>query len=127
MKKNESLYDVHFNHVEWENKLKFYADEIKIFTNRLGEIASKNTNNDILIKVEHFQNQFIIQKNNIDEIIHKIHIGENEIQDAANSNLVAVDHRRVGDHSPLREEVNYFEKSFSELKNDYNLFSTQWM
>jgi glycyl-tRNA synthetase len=60
--------------------MKFYTDEITILKNRLGEIASKNNQKDVLAQVEHFQNQLIIQKNNIDEISHIINVDEDLIK-----------------------------------------------
>ncbi|MFM7300624.1 MAG: hypothetical protein ACKO1R_05725 [Crocinitomicaceae bacterium] len=43
-------------------------------------MTSKNTDKEVLKQVEHFQNQFIIQRNNIDELKHTIKIHENELQ-----------------------------------------------
>ena len=63
MKTDEKIYTQHAEHTDWISKLKFYDDEICILKNRLSEIISKNTQKDILAEAEHFQNQFIIQKN----------------------------------------------------------------
>ena len=63
MKTGEKIYTQHADHTEWLSKMKFYTDEITILKNRLGEIASKNNQKDVLAQVEHFQNQLIIQKN----------------------------------------------------------------
>ena len=65
MSKQEALYDVHQEHAEWISKLNFYKDDIKIFNTRLEEIVSKNNGEEVLAEVERFQNQFIIQRNNI--------------------------------------------------------------
>ena len=68
MKTGEKIYTQHADHTEWLSKMKFYTDEISILKNRLGEIASKNSDKEVLAQVEHFQNQLIIQRNNIDEV-----------------------------------------------------------
>jgi len=62
MKTGEKLYTQHADHTEWLSKLKFYADEITLMKGRLGELASKNNQSDVLAQVEHFQNQLIVQK-----------------------------------------------------------------
>ncbi len=127
MIKEEALYDVHQNHVEWQNKLKFYNDEIKIFNKRLEEIVSKNTSKDVLSEVEKYQNQFIVQNNNIDEIAHIITLDEEELQNEVKSNPIAVDHRKVGDHSKQKDLVETFEKNFNEIRSEFNTFSAKWM
>lgn len=127
MSKQEALYDVHQDHTEWLSKLNFYKDEIKILQNRLEEIASKNNQQEVLSEVEKYQNQFIIQRNNIDEIAHIINLDEQALQDEVNSNPIAVDHRKVGDHSNQRDLVLTFEKNFNDLREDYNKFSAKWM
>ena len=52
---------VHHEYKTWLNKLEFFKDELRIFKDRLSDIAKKNTGHDILAMVEHFQNQIIIQ------------------------------------------------------------------
>jgi hypothetical protein len=56
MKTGEKIYTQHAEHTEWLSKMKFYTDEISILKNRLGEIASKNSHNEVLVQIEHFQN-----------------------------------------------------------------------
>ena len=127
MSKQEALYDVHQEHAEWISKLNFYKDDIKIFNTRLEEIVSKNNGVEVLEEVERFQNQFIIQRNNIDEIAHIITLDEVELQNEVKANPVAVDHRKVGDQSEHRDLVATFEKNFTELRAEYNKFSAKWM
>lgn len=52
--------------------LDFYAEELTILQHRLEEIAADNTGKEAMQQVEHFQNQLIIQKNNIDELKHAV-------------------------------------------------------
>lgn len=125
--KQEGLYEVHQEHSEWISKLNFYKDEIKIFKTRLEEIVLKNNTHEVLAEVEKFENQFKIQRNNIDEIAHKITLDEDELQDEVKSNPVAIDHRKVGDHSEQRDLVLTFEKNFNEIRQEYNKFSAKWM
>ena len=71
--------------------------------------------------MEHFQNQFIIQRNNIDEIMHLIKQNENAIIEEINSNPVAVDHRKVKAHTEEKEQMESFEKKihFSDYKKSF--------
>lgn len=127
MNKQESIFELHADHQEWMSKLDFYKDDIKILTNRLAEIASKNTDKEILAEVEKFQNQFIVQNDNIDRIKHIITIDEDKLKAEVNRNPVAVDHRKMGNHDEEKDLVDTFEKNFNGIRADFNEFSAKWM
>ncbi len=127
MATNESIYKQHEENTEWLKKLDFYKDEISILKGRLEELATKNNAQDVLAEVEHFQNQFIIQRNNIDEIAHKVREHEQSLLEEIKSNPVAVDHRKVEYHAVEQDLVNSFEKVFNEVREDFNKFSSKWM
>ncbi len=117
-----SIYSQHSEHTEWLNKMEFYKDEIAIMQKRLDEIAAKNTASDVMKDLEHFQNQFLIQSNNISSIKHHIKREEKEIEANITSNPVAADHRKVEDHSEERTMVTDFESNFEKLRKEYNTF-----
>ena len=60
------------DHLEWLKSIEFYEDEFDILEKRLAEIVSKNNGAEAMAGVEHFQNQFVIQRNNLDELKHSI-------------------------------------------------------
>lgn len=127
MATNESIYKQHEENTEWLKKLDFYKDEITILKGRLEELAQKNNAQEVLAEVEHFQNQFIIQRNNIDEIAHKVRENEQSLLEEIKSNPVAVDHRKMEYHAAEQDLVNSFEKVFNEVREDFNKFSAKWM
>lgn len=125
--KTEKIYTQHEENKEWASSLAFYKDEIKIMEKRLAEIVSKNTSKEILTQSEHFQNQLIIQKGQIDQINHTINLDNDSITKEINKNNIAVDHRSMEDHTALREQVKTFEQLFSSLKSDFNAYLSKWM
>jgi hypothetical protein len=127
MSTNETIYKQHEENTEWINKLDFYKDEITILKGRLEEIASKNNSQDVLAFVESYQNRFIIQRNNIDEISHKVKENEQALINEINSNPVAVDHRKTEYHAAEKDLVESFEKNFNDLRDEFNKFSSKWM
>lgn len=127
MNTREKIYTQHADHTEWLSKLKFYTDEISIMTGRLSEIATKNSHQDVLAKVEHFQNQLIVQKNNIDELSHTIKLDESAIEKEVNKNPIAIDHREMPSHSNEKEAIEAFEKNFNELRAEFKTFAAKWM
>jgi hypothetical protein len=116
------ISELHTEHQEWLKKLDFYNDEIALMRKRLEEIVSKNTNKEILSQSEHFQNQFTVQKNNIDEIRHAVKQHENSIEENISANPTASDHRNMDSHQSTTENVNGFEKIFNELRHEFNAF-----
>lgn len=127
MKIGNKLYTHHADITVWMSKLKFYSDEIAFMKSRLEVIASKTNQNDVLTKVEHFQNQFIIQKNNIDELTHIIRVDVDALEKEVNKNPIAVDHREILSHSGEKDAVNVFEKNFNELRSEFKTFAAKWI
>jgi hypothetical protein len=127
MSQKESIYKQHEENTEWISKLDFYKDEIAILKGRLEEITSKNNAPEVLAQVEHFQNQWIVQRNNIDEISHQVKANEASLLKEINSNPVAVDHRKTEYHAQEQDLVNSFEKNFNDLRQEFNTFSAKWM
>jgi hypothetical protein len=116
------IHELHTEHITYLSTLAFAKDEIKTFNNRLSEIVTANTKQEILAQVEHFQNQFIRHNEVIDELKHEVHECEMRIAKIAESNNVATDHRKVDDHVDLRDQMETFTHIFSELKNEFKLF-----
>lgn len=125
--KTEKVYSQHEENKEWANKLSFYKDELKIMEKRLGEIVSKNTATDVLAKLEHFQNQLIIQKDELAKLSHALNIDLDKINAEVKKNPVAVDHRSMEDHTDIRENMQTFERLFGELKTELYAYVGKWM
>ena len=69
--KKKHLSDLHFEHKLWDMETRFYEDELKLYQNWLEEVAGKNTHMDVQVEVEHFQNQFLIQKKALSTLRHQ--------------------------------------------------------
>jgi len=113
------LTDLHNEHVEWNKRIAFYRDEISSFENRLSDIVKSNTKTEVLAPLEHFQNQFIRQKQVMDNLEHDINAYETIITNIAKENNVATDRKRTEDHTELRERMSQFDKLFGELKDEF--------
>jgi phosphoenolpyruvate-protein kinase (PTS system EI component) len=118
---------VNAEHQEWLKGLDFYKEDIHILENRLTEIASKNTAFEARQGIEHFQNQFLVQRNNIDELRHKIkeHISTN----GKKTELAAevVENEKLAEHENLKDEYLSFEKVIKDLRQEFNIYLAKWM
>lgn len=125
--KKKHLDELHFEHQLWRSEIRFYADELKIYQNRLDEIASKNNSTEVVKQIEHFQNSFIIQKEQLDITNHEIKVHEEALVKFAKENPIAIDHRLFDDHTVIHEKVDTFRKLYTELKNEFKRFLEKWM
>lgn len=125
--KKVHISDLHFELNLWLNELKFYKDEIKIFNRRLEDIVNRNTDQEVMRQLEHFQNQYIRQIEVIDELRHEVKQHENILEQEVIDNPIDVDHRYFEDHTELRDQAVQFKKIYAELKAEYMRFLTKWM
>lgn len=116
------IQDLHTEHREWLSKFSFYKDELSILKNRIAEIASGYTSKDVLAQVEHFQNQLIVQQTQLEQLRHDVKQQENLIEKSITDNPTATDHRKLDDHSSLREKVETFDRLFTAMKNELKEF-----
>lgn len=127
METTKTIYQLHEDHKTWLNKLEFYKDEILIMQSRISEIAKKNTSKEVLSFVEHFQNQLIVQKEQIDTLKHEINSHERSIEEKANKKSVANESKKFLDHFAQRNSVEHFEKNFNDLRKELIHFLSKWM
>lgn len=124
MSTNKHIYmtDLHFEHGQWMNELLFWEDEIVTFKQRLEELVQRWTDKEILAKIEHFQNQFIVHGEVIDTLEAKINKHEKELSHYAIEHPVAIDHVHFSDHSSLRDDINTQRNIYGDLKSDFFKF-----
>ena len=56
----------------WKHELSSIKEEIRYFEQHLEQLATKRLPKELLAEVEHFQNQFICQKEVIDKLRHDL-------------------------------------------------------
>jgi hypothetical protein len=122
-----NIAQVNTEHTEWIKGLAFYKDEMHILENRLLEVAAKNTVFEARQGIEHFQNQFVVQRNNIDELKHKIKEHMSAFTKLPEMLEEVVENERLADHENLRDEYQTFEKVIRELRLEFNVFLAKWM
>jgi hypothetical protein len=127
METTKTIYQLHEEHKTWLNKLLFYKDELLIMKNRLSEVAQKNTSSEVLALVDHFNNQLIIQKEQIDILHHDIKSHESYLEAAVRMNTNAIENTKFSDHKKHRESIAVFEKIFKELREELIDFLSKWM
>ncbi len=106
----------------WIRSLSFYKEEAEVFENRLEEVVTKNTKKALLAEAEHFQNQFILQKEEFDILKHDIVKQEKTLVKSSKMGELALP-RSVKQNQPLlRDRMQSAEKIFIETKHDFHRF-----
>jgi site-specific recombinase XerD len=107
----------------WQNRISFYKSELEDFNKHLSDVIAENRNRSIEMPlVEHFQNQFIVQKERLDIIRHDFKQHENLMQGIENDTLKEPKHGLKKIHEMEREKLEQYEHIFHELRNEYNVF-----
>ena len=112
---------------ELEHMLKFYKQEFNFLEKLLGEVVSKNTSREALTEAEHFQNQFFIQKKNIEELETRIHRHHQQTADNAKHHAGKVDERLLQENQSIGEEISSMEKIIADLRAAYKNYLVKWM
>jgi hypothetical protein len=107
--------------------LEFYEQELVILKKRLEEIAGDNTGHEVAVNIEHFQNQFLIQNNNIDELKHKIRENLKAIEGQVMSSAGFVDQDSMSLNADLYDQYLTQEKIVNDIRQDFNRFASKWM
>ena len=124
MENNEQLADLHAEHASWQDQILHYKGGLKSMKDELGVIVARHTPRDVPASAEHFQNQFILQRDVLDIMRHDFKQYENKIEEAQKINSTSAD--------PLLEVRNAYsvrlsdyDKIYRELKNEFESFKKE--
>lgn len=110
----------------WKRELSSTKEEIKSFEQELTDLACRNHNREVLAHVEHFQNNFIRQKEVIDELRHDLPDSRNKVEYIFNSRYQSVDPDH-DIHADLNDRMETFRKLYNELKHDFQKFESEYL
>ena len=91
------------------------------------EVASRWTTNEVMVKVEHLQNNFLRHNEVIDTLRHDINSHEHELVKFVEEHHIALDHVHFKDHTAFRDKVETQRKLYAELKTEFLRFLTETM
>jgi hypothetical protein len=125
------LSDLHFNHKLWQNELSFFQQEIGLYEGYLAEVAQRWSDKEVKSELEHFQNQFIIQREQSEILVHDIKLAQQAAANFAKENEVAIDHKHFDDKAgalaTMAERVDTYKDIYNELKGDFKKFLAKYL
>jgi hypothetical protein len=109
----------HHENKTWIRLLEFFKQENYFMKNRLSEVLDHNVDKDFLALAEQFQNKFILKDEYIIELRSDINRQDQVLSD---SSAQPADFKLTKAQEKLRNEMEYFEKDFTTLKNEFNKY-----
>ena len=114
---NKSIRELHFDHELWLAVMDFWRQEIDILDKYLAAVIVSLSDTDSRGEVDHFQNQFFIQRNFINSLKNDVKAQEKLIslleKDINNRQL---QQKKADDEYEIRDKMLTNEKLYSELK-----------
>lgn len=115
------------DHLIWQEGFGFYRGELEIMNKRLQKIAARNFSFEVRQEIEHFQNQFIVQRNNIDELKHEVNIYveklSRESKAVPKSKEMGLTEERIslhGKYEDLERVMNVLRHEFTKFLSTYS-------
>lgn len=124
-KVNNMLEQFHHENMTWVRSLDFFKQENNYLKNRLSEVVDINSDKTFLAQAEHFQNQFIIKDEFVDELRHDINEQERILMEKYIKTGNGIDDPVIVRQKNLREQMEYLEKDFTTLRNEFNNYLTK--
>ena len=115
------------DHTIWMKGLEFYRDELDLMAKRLLDISQKNNVEEATKGVEHFQNQFFIQKKNVSDMKHDVRSFVKGLSHDAKEHGGHVDEVYVKQGKTLKERYEQLEQIMNSLRKEFNEYLSKWM
>ena len=114
------LEQYHHENKTWLRSIDFFKGENSFLKNRLAAVVDGTTDKSFLAQAEHFQNQFIIKDEFLDELRHDVNEQEKDLSAKFLQQTLATDTAMNQRQQQLRTQMQYLEKEFTSLRYEFN-------
>lgn len=114
------LEQYHHENMTWLRSIDFFKQENSFLKNRLAEVVDGTTDRGFLAQAEHFQNQFIIKDEFLDELRHDVNEQERDLTVCFRHHSLSPDISMRDRQQQLRSQMQYLEKEFTNLRYEFN-------
>lgn len=122
-----SIHALHHQTNDWLRELEFYKQELPILESRLGEVVAKNTDKDLLAQAEHFQNRFILLKEQHDQLARDNRVRLQEIEVLAGNLPEHIDEKFVAANDEMHKRMRDYSSSMHDTRFEFNRFLSRVM
>jgi archaellum component FlaC len=121
MESTASIEEFHEELQSWKHELSSIKQEISHFEHLLEQMPAHKLPKNLLAQVEHFQNNFICQKEVLDKLRHDLPDSRHKVENIFNS------FRIEQKNHALDERMQMFRRIYDDVKNDFSRFQSEWM
>ncbi|RPE05666.1 hypothetical protein EGT74_25165 [Chitinophaga lutea] len=113
----ENFDKLHKLHQEWKKDLLLSEKEIKSLQEELTELTRQSLNAEQQVKIEHFQNALIRQKEVVNDQLQMVIKGDKMMSenDGSDAQLHML-------HNKLQEDMDTFDRLFVDLREEFKAF-----
>ncbi|WP_343302730.1 hypothetical protein AAHN97_14380 [Chitinophaga niabensis] len=113
----ENFDALHQLHQEWKKDLLLSEKEIKSLTAELTELSTQSLDQDQQVKIEHFQNALIRQKEVVNDELQLI-IKADKMMSESNGEAAQLQML----HNKLQDDMDTFDRLFTDLREEFKAF-----
>ncbi len=117
-----SLNSLHHQVNDWLREVEFYKQETSLLKKRLEEVAAQNSGQDVMAQVEHFQNKFIVQSEQIDILHHDLNKQSEAITLQVKEKPEHAHEKFLDVNDKMQQRVKIFTSGFGDLRFEFNKF-----
>lgn len=122
---HKNTFKIAHEHQEWVSSIENLRVKISALQGTLTQLAVGMEDDAVLKQVEHFQNQFIIQSNHIDEIEHAIHLHIDRFEAGAKKEIQNPTTSLKKEHKSIPESLNELSSTLISLEKELKHFAKQ--
>lgn len=117
-----SLNKLHHQDNDWLRELDFYLDELSILSKRLEEVAGANNGQSVMAKVEHFQNKFIMLREQLDILRHDVNHRNELVTEISKDKPEHTNEKSNEVSGKLQSRMKDFSHSVADTRYEFNRF-----
>lgn len=117
-----SITALHHQGVDWTRELSFYKDELAVLNTRLEEVAKQNTGSEVMAQVEHFQNKFIMLREQLDILKHDVNLRNEAVNKLAAERPEHIGERYTTESDALLDRMKDYARSIADTRYEFNTF-----
>lgn len=113
----------------WIAEMNSDINVLRIFSDYLVELHAKKNIAEVTRGIEHFKQQFIILRNEIDELRHDMQLSKMHVAAAARGNKSHAATPKTGspdNQHTLQKRYTAFKKAFNKVKKEFGMFEAKW-
>ena len=107
---------------DWLSQLDLFEKELEIFRGHLDDVAERNSGDEVLKQVEHFQNRFVLEKEILDTLRHDVSVHDQAMARVLADRKILDDQDFPGNQFDMRHRMYMEDKLFRDLKHEYYNF-----